>query len=1052
MRHAAFKFLWTLLPLFALCFFFAPSTNAQESCNTTGSYAPVPGQDCEQATYCNTGPTCDGACSPASSPTNIVYQRAIRFRQPDLSTCDRTVYFKSQANCSSDNPLVNPASTYQPTSLQCQTAQKINTCNQQLAIAQPATFNFSGACDTSEGVYCTQEAPGGSCPAGATGTSPGKYCETWACGFDCADRNTNSCVPHSGGGTGTYIGGAQGGLAACEAAAACNPLPTPTCGFVSCTPSDNNCGTGNVGGTDNCGQPCTVARPTCDPVCVPDCNGKSCGARNGCSGTCGSASDPGCGSDSCEILTNTVNPSDSQGACSSGQYCVQFTVNYNGLTSPVGQSWNFGDGTRGENNDGWQTYRGYNYGVRTVSISVSGTGSGGSGSTSCRKNVDIPGGTTPVPTRPGGRPPTSTPTPTREILRGTGAIRFYNADCTTAYDGEDELKVLTLAWNGADGSYENDIWREGGGHNALFYNGKRVGDPGYSHNANEGVRGCDSRAWHPYFDPGYILYTNGTVGPCGGGSGKGFRMMCEKDGDWRPAESCEVTNVHGDQEFVDCCDPGGGGSLYNRLDNGEGSCVNQDNFSNSIESCFPNNNEPTTINATSNRMNLTSTRNMRRTFSVAGPTGVKLKVIAVCVGDDPTCDWQGLQNPTSRDYNKSTVRKDFNQGTPNYYASGWDDSNAGTGSYMYDVCVQDSRNHDIGGNVYLDADCNGVSEGGLGASVTVSGTQSRGPTGTNGAGDYLFLQIPAGRNQSHTVTVAPTDLSSVWLACSGTNGTNQITYTNPDASRKTFNVGYAPVNGPWFQTADADIAAGGNIVSRIPTTCIPARGCNPYFNLDGSGGYPGVPMYGAATDFGTGNISTRGWKANTTYQGTRYDYNYMSSLVPSSVTFNNIGGGSINWTTLQGGTATNGYLWHRRTGDLIISGDANLGGSRAVLFVQGNVTINNNVTLSPGAGFLTVIASGNITIAPGVTNLQGLFLANGIVFTGTNNGADSQLSVRGALLGWGGVSLQRDLDRGRSTRANNTRPAEVITQAPDLMMLFPKELMRDSLTWREIAP
>ena len=58
---------------------------------------------------------------------------------------------------------------------------------------------------------------------------------------------------------------------------------------------------------------------------------------------------------------------------------------------------------------------------------------------------------------------------------------------------------------------------------------------------------------------------------------------------------------------------------------------------------------------------------------------------------------------------------------------------------------------------------------------------------------------------------------------------------------------------------------------------------------------------------------------------------------------------------------------YRKTGDLTIGGGswANLSGSR-VIFVDGNVTINGNISLSRRS--LGVVASGNITVNPTVGN------------------------------------------------------------------------------------
>jgi len=135
-----------------------------------------------------------------------------------------------------------------------------------------------------------------------------------------------------------------------------------------------------------------------------------------------------------------------------------------------------------------------------------------------------------------------------------------------------------------------------------------------------------------------------------------------------------------------------------------------------------------------------------------------------------------------------------------------------------------------------------------------------------------------------------------------------------------------------------------------------------------------------------------------------------------------------------------------------------LGNRRLVLFVTGNLTVNNRITLDDGRGFFAAIVKGNINIDPGVSHpnqpsLEGMFLADGTINTGTKRpSADDRLYVRGALVGWSGVALQRDLDPTKTSGANNLAPAEFVEYAPDLVLTFPRELLREGLVFREVAP
>jgi hypothetical protein len=91
------------------------------------------------------------------------------------------------------------------------------------------------------------------------------------------------------------------------------------------------------------------------------------------------------------------------------------------------------------------------------------------------------------------------------------------------------------------------------------------------------------------------------------------------------------------------------------------------------------------------------------------------------------------------------------------------------------------------------------------------------------------------------------------------------------------------------------------------------------------------------------------------------------------------------------------------------------------------------------------IVRDNITVAPGVTRLTGIFTANGSFSTGSD-GDDEQLEVTGSVAA-SAVNLQRDLVGG-----NATGPAELFTYSPELVINYPPALSERHLVWREVAP
>ncbi|MDP3994347.1 MAG: Ig-like domain-containing protein [bacterium] len=270
------------------------------------------------------------------------------------------------------------------------------------------------------------------------------------------------------------------------------------------------------------------------------------------------------------------------------------------------------------------------------------------------------------------------------------------------------------------------------------------------------------------------------------------------------------------------------------------------------------------------------------------------------------------------------------------------------------------------------------------------------------------------------------------------SGTSTVTVTTP---------------GPWWQVKDSDVVTNGDIISSI----YPA-GVN--FILDGTGGYPGVAVYGGQKNFGSGVVSSKLWLANTTstwLTQKTYDYNYFRGWLPTGWW----DGKTTTPDTIvnppdyfrNNGTAVDGYKVFYHSGNLIIDAAQNLQDQRAILFVDGgDLTINKNINLTDGTGFFMAIVKGNIIIDPLTTSLEGIYSADNLFKTGTkyNEGlgiVDNQLNVRGSVTGLGGITLQRNLGG-----ANSTTPAEVFEYAPDLIFTYPSKLMVRAMRWKEVAP
>ena len=129
------------------------------------------------------------------------------------------------------------------------------------------------------------------------------------------------------------------------------------------------------------------------------------------------------------------------------------------------------------------------------------------------------------------------------------------------------------------------------------------------------------------------------------------------------------------------------------------------------------------------------------------------------------------------------------------------------------------------------------------------------------------------------------------------------------------------------------------------------------------------------------------------------------------------------------------------------SGDASLESwssftGNAVIFIDGDLTINENVTVSQGS-FLGIIASGDITVNSSVGTVEGFYFTNGDFSTGSSS---TQLLLNGTIVA-NDFNLDRDLGA-----SNPTTPAEVFSYRPDFAFTAPLELRRPYRHFQEVAP
>ncbi len=315
---------------------------------------------------------------------------------------------------------------------------------------------------------------------------------------------------------------------------------------------------------------------------------------------------------------------------------------------------------------------------------------------------------------------------------------------------------------------------------------------------------------------------------------------------------------------------------------------------------------------------------------------------------------------------------------------------------------------------------------------------------------------------------------------------------DPIASCSTF-----IVDETYLKIYGADIRAGGGFGSG---TCNSSTG-----GVFGFGYRPGTPA--TSTDY-RGTSSQLGimslLNVNGVYSAAQRT---ASPTVPRGLTFSSTGGdstygGDFDGTASGGGICIPDYFNNTRSGSVGKVGTVNaaiaaspegksqytantLGGSgditvplrhQVAVYIDGNLVIDRNITLATGAGqpsdlpFFALIVRGNIYIAPNVSRLDGLYIAQpnngqqatqGRIYTCSNGATpyvaaniatacdDNQLVINGALVAQQ-VKFLRTLRSLRDTPSTSEAPnfangtgtnaAEVINYTPE-MYIAPSPLL-----------
>lgn len=292
--------------------------------------------------------------------------------------------------------------------------------------------------------------------------------------------------------------------------------------------------------------------------------------------------------------------------------------------------------------------------------------------------------------------------------------------------------------------------------------------------------------------------------------------------------------------------------------------------------------------------------------------------------------------------------------------------------------------------------------------------------------------------------------------CNATCGPGTQTWINGCGATQDLSCNTQPCGAsPWWQVKDSDISNNSGLITNVPI--------GKYFDLDGDGGFPGIPAVGVYRDLDGTDVSSTGWLVDSLQTNPKvYDHAYFNNQIPKDTVITVVPSNTIDGSILEsGGTLSYGYYWYRYDGssglDLTITAPIDLGSRKVILLVDSaSLYINGSINLTDGEGFFMAsvgktvgLTKGNIYIDPsvgsGMPDLEGIYRADGIFNTGASV---VPLTIRGSVVGYDGVAMARDLGGA----LNVTTPSELFEYAPDQIMLYPSRLGSRKINWKEVAP
>jgi len=138
------------------------------------------------------------------------------------------------------------------------------------------------------------------------------------------------------------------------------------------------------------------------------------------------------------------------------------------------------------------------------------------------------------------------------------------------------------------------------------------------------------------------------------------------------------------------------------------------------------------------------------------------------------------------------------------------------------------------------------------------------------------------------------------------------------------------------------------------------------------------------------NAGSTNYKARSAYKDKLYDFKFWRAHVGVDLDPQN--DWSIDSLDKPSFKANKRYYWITPTsGEASLAADWQvISGESYIIFIDGDLRLNHNITVASG-GFLAMIVKGKVTVDPGATQLEGIYLIDETFTTNSATSGDDQL-------------------------------------------------------------